>query len=1206
VPYGRGMATSLHQSWHLQLFGGLRARQGERTLTRFRTQKTGALLAYLAYHLGRSHPREVLIEMLWPDATTPESGRHNLSLALSSLRNQMEPPGVPAGTVIVADRLSVELNPAAVRTDVAAFEQGLRDAAQARDDETRARRLGEAIGYFGGPLLPGYYEEWIAAEQERLNERFLAAVHQFVGLREKAGGDLSDAVAAARRALEVDPVREEAHQDLIRLLLAMEQAEAALRQYREMERVLDAEFGEEPGSASRQLLRRVEAQKAQSQTPATTPVVAAAPLPAPPTLPTGTVTFLLTDIEGSTALWERAGEAFRGALDRHHALLRDAFRRHGGHEIKEAGDSFLVAFAGASDALACAVSAQRALDGADWPREMGGALRVRMALHTGDVQRDAAGEDYHGLVLHRASRMLHAAHGGQILVSEATAALVRRDLEIGLRLQDLGVYRLRDVEQPERLFQIEYPEMARREFPPLVAERAHAGSLPLQFTRFFGREKEITQVGEQLQDTQTRLVTLTGPGGTGKTRLAIEAAGRLIEPRNGAIWFAPLADLSDPALIAGAIVDALGVSRFPGVEPLEQAVTILSSQPSLLVLDNFEQLVEIGGAEIVQELRTRVPTLTVLVTSRHLLGLPGEREFVVPPLPTPGGANNSPESLSAYESVRLFVDRAQAVKPDFQVTNHNAPALAELCDRLEGIPLAIELAAARAQVLTPTRMLAQLSKRFEFLVSRKRGVVERQRTLRAAIDWSFRLLAPELQRFFAVLSTFRGGWTAEAAEAVCEEPLALDYLAQLRECSLVQTEDTQNQMRFRLSETLREYAADQLAPPERDRIAQRHAAYFLDFAEAAEPNLTGPDQAAWLDRLHADHDNLRAAFLVSSLAPPGGDSAAEETLLRWSGVLWRFWSVRGHASEGRRLLSDVLGRVPNTHSTLGRAALRAAALDAAGALAHDQGDYAVAAAHHDESTLLWREIGDDRGLATALNNRGNVALDNDDYEQATRCYEEALALFRASGDQTGAAKVSTNLGALAYDQGDCDRAAALLSESVTIKRDLGNTYGLANSLDLLASVEKDRGSLDRAAALYDEALVLRRSLDHKQGVAMSLTNLGTVRIAQNDPDAANAVLQESLSLFEELSDGRGLAECLSGIAQVAAAQARYEQAAHLLGAVAAQRESLGMTLSPTEQAAEERAIEVGRAALGEKTFAKAFAAGQGMTPEQALTVARSG
>jgi predicted ATPase len=356
-------------------------------------------------------------------------------------------------------------------------------------------------------------------------------------------------------------------------------------------------------------------------------------------------------------------------------------------------------------------------------------------------------------------------------------------------------------------------------------------------------------------------VTLTGPGGTGKTRLALQVAERLTQPFAGAVWFAGLADIADPNLIADAILTGLRVPRSPQREPLDQAVEALTKQPSLLVLDNFEHLVE-GGTATVQALLSGVPNLTVLVTSRQLLGLSGEREFALKPLPTPGGAD-TPERLSAFDSVRLFIDRAQASRPDFQITNANAPAVAELCDRLEGIPLALELAAARAQVLTPTQMLAQLAHRFDFLSSRKRDVTDRQRTLKGAIDWSYRLLAPELQRFFARLSVFRGGWTVEAAEAVCEEPLALDYLAQLRECSLLLTEEEGGQeICFRLMDSLRDYARERLEEQDNAQGGtwQRHAEHFLGHAREHLPRFRTPEEGASLRALHMHSGNLHEAM----------------------------------------------------------------------------------------------------------------------------------------------------------------------------------------------------------------------------------------------------------------------------------------------------------------------------------------------------------
>jgi predicted ATPase len=582
-------------------------------------------------------------------------------------------------------------------------------------------------------------------------------------------------------------------------------------------------------------------------------------------------------------------------------VLRAEFARHGGLEVKEAGDAFLVAFSSVQSALACAVASQQALFAQPWPEAVN-SLAVRMALHTGDVTVENG--EYHGLALHRASRILTAAHGGQILLSEAMAALVQRDLSEGVRLLDLGVFRLRDMPASERLFQVEYPGMAQRQFPPLAAEQGHKTNLPVQFTRFFGRQEELARLSHMLLlPQQTRLVTITGTGGTGKTRLALEVAARLTSSLEGAVWFVELEDLRDTSLIADTVMGALHAARSPDKAPADVVAEALSAYASpLLILDNFEHLVE-EGALFVQTLLARVPSLRCLVTSRQVLGLAGEREFALGPLPTPNGMH-SLESLSLFESVQLFVERAQAVRPDFQITTATAPAVAQLCDALEGIPLAIELAAARAQVMTPSQMLSQIGHRFDFLVGRRRGASERQRTLRATLDWSYRLLSPDLQRFFSSLSVFRGGWTAEAAEAVCKEPLALDYLAQLRECSLVMTKEDAAEIRFRMLETLREYGRERLTElGEKEETQRRHVHYHLALADEYGATYNSPEFAARLHRLETEHDNLRAALTwCKDKATP--DSV--ETGLRLAAALRMFWDLRGYWSEGRMHLTQML------------------------------------------------------------------------------------------------------------------------------------------------------------------------------------------------------------------------------------------------------------------------------------------------------------
>jgi predicted ATPase/DNA-binding SARP family transcriptional activator/class 3 adenylate cyclase len=1106
----------MNDPWRITLFGSLRAERGEQIITRFKTQKVASLFAYLAFYLRQTHSREILIELLWPESNAPTL-RNSLSVALSSLRNQFEPPGVPQGTVLRADRFSVGLNPATVTTDVAEFEQALKAAARADSALERTQHLTRAVELYHGPLLPGFYEAWILGEQERLSGLFLDAVGALVSHLEGLG-DTRTALSHARHAVAVDPYREEGQQHLIRLLAADGQPGAALRQYREYERLLEEEMGEEPSASLHALFRQIEKMSGLSEAAI---AVTRKPVPSIPSAaadPSGglpaTMTFLMTDIEGSTRLFQKAKEAYTAARERHHALLRQEFARYGGQEVKETGDGFVLAFPTAGSALACAVAAQQALALAAWPEETG-ALQVRMALHTGDVERGAGGQ-YHGIVLHHTSRMLTAAHGGQILVSEVTAGLTPSGGEAGIRFVDLGVYRLRDVPEAKRLFQVEYPHMAQKDFGPLAAEAGHKAHVPPRFTRFFGREEEITQLQEMLLTSEVRLVTVTGPGGTGKTRLSLEVAERLAEPFAGAVYFVALADLSAPTLLAGAVLDSLRVPRAPQQEPLEQAIEALSAKPTLLVLDNFEHLVE-GGADIVQTLLTRISSLKLLTTSRQLLGLSAEREFALQPLPTPAG-EESPEQLSLYESVQLFIDRAQQVMPHFQVSNVNAAAVAALVGGLEGIPLAIELAAARVQVLTPAQMLSQLSRRFDFLASRKRDIAERQRTLRGALEWSYRLLVPELQHFFSRLSVFRGGWSLEAAEEVCEEPLALDYLEQLRECSLVLSCETDaGAFRFRMLETLREYGQERLAEgKETDAIRNRHLSHFLALAEESETKMQGPEQSAWLDRLETEHDNLRAAMDFGA-ALPDDDLRA----LQLAGALRDFWHTRGYLTEGERRLESLL-RVADIGEDAApdRAAAGARAWYALGLMAFMRGREEATASHYAEALTLARRAGDLPTQALTLLGLAYVARDRGDLAEARRLGEESLALRRQIGDVSMIAWGLIAAGHISRFQGDWEGAGTLYAEALALFEQTNGPGGIGYALNCLGHTARSAGRWADARAHYRAALAVFQDVGFRQGISFVLGGLAGIAAAGQDPEDARRAAR-LIGAVDALREGVG-------------------------------------------------------------------------------------
>ncbi len=1109
----------MYEPWRVQLFGALRAVRGDRIVTRFRSQQTGALLGYLAYHRHTSHSREKLIDLFWPESEL-ETGRHNLSNALSSLRGQLEPPGVASGSVIVADRFSVELNAEAVTTDVAAFEQALSRAAKARTSPGYPHSLMEAVDRYGGPLLPHHYDSWIAPEQERLHQRFRQASGQLIGLME-ADAELGRAIEVARRCLSFDPLREEAHRDVMRLLAASGLPEDALQQFHELERLYADELGAAPSKETLLLARQIETKFRSSvdredhhpnRRPAANPSGLTSPSPS------GTVTFLLVDSADVISPTANSRDASRANLAMQDALLSGEFRRSGGHLVSATDLSYFLAFAGAVDAVDCALACRRVLDAQAWT-EPGGCPSVRMALHTGDLESD--GQEYQSQVLDRAVLMLSAGHAGQILVSETTAPLVKQSLNPRCDLKDLGPWRLSDGDAVERIYQLELRSTSAPEFPPLNAVPAYKTHLPAQFTRFFGRADEIEQIIELLKSPAARLVTLSGPGGSGKTRLVIEAAARIAESFRGDIWFVPLADIADAGAIPRAIVDGLGLPGAATIEPLSQAVSALERSGSLLILDNFEHLVE-GGAEIVQTLLHRVPSLRCLTTSRQLLGLAGEQELVVPALPIPNGAD-TPERLSMFESVQLYVDRARGSKPDFRITNSNAAAVAEICDRLEGLPLAIELAAARALVMTPAQILAQLTRRFEFLVSRRRGVPERQRTLLAAVDWSYRLLSPDLQRLLRRLSVFRGGWTVEFAESVCEEPLALDSLAQLLDCSLIQSRETEQGIRFGMLETLREFGDSKLEEMERFSLARRHVESFLALAEESEQHLWGEAQLAWHDRLDAEYENLETALRWAETNDPIAG-------LRLFGALAVFVFDRAHGFVSWERVEQMLARCPDS------SAVRAKALRAAGLLADDwqsQGEL------YEGSLAIYRRLGRPHDVADLLLCLGTQFGEQMRYGLAEPYLDQALALYRQFEDERGVARVLRRQGHTMQAMGRPKDALPLQTRALELLRKSGDLWGVANTLHDIGYLAKQRCDYAEARHRYEEALQISRRLRHPRWLPPTLANYAASLVDVEEYDAADRVFEETLAVCRDTNDINWRAQTLELYGFAACRQGKF-------------------------------------------------------------------
>ncbi len=947
--------------------------------------------------------------------------------------------------------------------------------------------------------------------------------------------------------------------------------------------------------------------------------------------PTGTVTFLFTDIEGSTRLWEQHPVTMQSAVAQHDTILHGAVEERGGYVVKTTGDGLFAAFAVADHALAAALAAQHALVAATWNDT--GPLRVRMGLHTGPAQeRDG---DYFGPALNRTARLMAVGHGGQILLSLPTYELVRDHLPEGVTLRDLGEQRLKDLTRPEHVYQIVAADLP-GDFPPLKTLDVRPNNLPAQPTAFIGREAELSVVKKLLLRDDARLVTLTGPGGTGKTRLGLQVAADLMDQFEDGVYFVDLAPITTPSLVVPSVAQALGV-RDQGAQPLLDTLKdYLREKQMLLVFDNLEQVV--AAAPLVADLLAVAPRLKALVTSRIVLHLRGEQEFSVPPLPVPDPRRLPQLSeLSQYAAVELFVQRAVNVKPDFEVTDDNAAAVAEICYRLDGLPLAIELAAARIKLFPPQTLLQRLTRRLKVLTGGSRDLPARQQTLRDAITWSYDLLSASERILFHRLAVFIGGFTLDAAEAVCNasddlDIDVLDGIASLVDKSLLrQQEQADGEPRFVMLETLREYAAERLdASGEAEAVRRAHVQYYLAWVEDAEPRLKGHDQIVWAKRLEADNDNLRTAIAWAV------QKSEAEIALRLTGALSWFWQLGSRLSEGCSWIEQAWASsraVPPSQA-------RAKALFGLGVLATWQGDWTTARSAleagvadaravddrrylaltlsglaqaiamqgapddtrllAEESLALARSLGDRWVLAEVLNQLGARALFLGEYDAVPGLAQESVRLFEAVGDRRG---ISSSLGPLGWAtmaQGDYETARIANEKSLVAARALGYRIGEAYNLAALGDIARIRGDYAAAGSYYEESLVLCRDLGLKRDIPALLHNLGYVALAHGDTARAYELQRQSLSLHQEAGNNVGILEALDGLAAVARTTGDATRAARLLGAVEALHESGGTTMWPAERVEYDRQVAALRAELDPATFERAWLEGRAMTLDQAV------
>jgi predicted ATPase/class 3 adenylate cyclase len=902
----------------------------------------------------------------------------------------------------------------------------------------------------------------------------------------------------------------------------------------------------------------------------------------------GPATFLFTDIEGSTEKWEQEPERMAKAVVAHDALLRDAVEKNRGRVIKTSGDGIVAVFADPVDGIAAVIATQRALT--DPALTAGIQLAVRCGLHVGEAQRH--GDDYLGTTLNRAARVMALAYGGQVLLSQAVADRLVGRLHEGIALRDLGEVHLKGLAGAERVHQLLHPHL-REAFPALRSLEAAPNNLPQQLTSFVGREREIEDAEALL--TRTRLITLSGIGGLGKTRLALQIAGNVLERYRDGAWFVDLAPIRDGALVTSETAKVLGVREEPGHPILQTLCTNLQTRKLLLILDNCEHLVH-ACADLASGILRAAPDVQILTTSREPLRLPGEQTYALLPLPVPRRGEGL-KALLKSTAVRLFVERARQHKPSFAVDEREAPALVELVARLEGIPLALELAAARLRSLTLGEINARLQDRYKLLTGGGRALLARQQTLRALIDWSYDLLSEREQVLLQRLSSFAGGSDLPAAEEVCgAEPLApediVDLLASLVDKSLVLPEEGGDGTRYRMLETIRDYARLKLVESgDMHGASARHCNYYFARAKEGRNGIQGPEEAKWVARLEADYDNMRAAIAYSM-----GGRGDSVIAVKIEVALQAFRLYRGYASEGRNNLRALLAHPAIASYDIARGH----ALYVGAALAEGQGDCQEAQRMLETCLALRRGIGNDTDIAATLSTLAAVRLRLGDAGRARSGEQEALAIFRRLGDRSGEAVALQHLGEICVYVGEDVDARRFLGQALALAREIRYSEIESDCERMLGQLALECGDLPEARACLARSLAVCQAGGNKRGLALVSWWYGKIDLANDDGGSALPHLREALRAFESFGMTAETIGALEDHVRLACSCGLADDAARLYGAASAARERLSLPRAARLEPLYRDALDSLRATLTASAFDIAWREGREWDLAQAV------
>lgn len=916
------------------------------------------------------------------------------------------------------------------------------------------------------------------------------------------------------------------------------------------------------------------------------------------TQPTGTVTFLFTDIEGSTKLWEQYPEEMKSALARHDGILKEAVESNNGYLIKTTGDGIHAAFSTALDSVKAALDAQREFQTSEVSEISEVLLRVRMGMHTGEAE--LRNGDYYGSTLNRAARIMSIGHGGQILVSETALQIAQEHLSENVTVLDLGQHQLKGLSKAEKIFQISTPEL-QQEFPALKSQTRATNNLPTQLTSFIGRERELAEAKLRLEDA--RLLTLIGPGGTGKTRLSIQLGSKLVSNFKDGVWLIEFAPISDSSLIMQTIASTFEIGEVPGATLKTLLHDFLREKNLLLILDNCEHLVE-ASAFIADELLHVAPTIKIIASSREALGINGETVYRVPSLTLPEQAEITKEAAIGFESVQLFVDRASAANRKFQLADENASFVTQICSRLDGIPLAIELAASRITVFSPQQIAQRLDGRFKLLTGGSRTALPRQQTLRALIDWSYDLLNEDERALLRRLSVFAGGWTFEAAETICNNVDVFEHLPQLVNKSLVIVKDEEDEPRYFLLETIRQYARDKLLENgEGEGTRDRHLAYYLEMTETAMPEmLTREKELGWIRKLETEYDNIRTAV-------EWGLSENPIAAMRLVRSLTYLFVVTSYASEGHRWGAEALARVKtlteNGKNLTDEENLYKARLIAGlSIMSFSMGDNRAAAMEAEQAINLLRSFGDKwtQALTLAFHTAGKLTTGKSD--EAIASIEEALQLAEELGDKYILGSViSAASNVESYVNRDFAKADAYREKAIELLSEHGSrwsygitVYGFGNLLIL-------QGQFQKAREKFKIAMQTMQDLGSNRNVIMIKSDLAHIlRQEGNYPEALSSY-RETILEWKRMGHRSAVAHQLECLAFIAKSLEQVEKATRLLGAAEALRQRIEIDMTPPEREEYEKEVADLKANVDDHEFASLWADGRSMTMDEAIELA---